>query len=235
MTDGTASDPAPNPAPTPPSPRPLMRTLAIDVALPWFAVQVLQRLGHVPIVPALALAALFPAASIILSWVRRRRVDVIGLAVFVTIAGGIAVALLVNDPRFAVLKGAPGFGLFGLACLLSLCRNRPLMFFVAREFNSAGDKAKAAAWNARLARPGFRQAMRRLTLIWGIACLGEAALGIAAALWLVPATALVVEPILGIGTISALLAWTFRFARRREAAARDTALVSDAERVGAGG
>jgi hypothetical protein len=34
-----------------------------------------------------------------------------------------------------------------------------------------------------------------------------------------PATAFVVEPALGIGTISALLAWTIGFARRRRAAA----------------
>ncbi len=55
----------------------------------------------------------------------------------VTILGGIAVALVTNDPRFAVLKAAPGFGLFGIACLLSLTRKRPLMFFVSREISTA--------------------------------------------------------------------------------------------------
>ena len=208
-------------------PRPL-RTVALDVALPWLAVQVLERVGRVPIVSALAIAALFPAASIILSWIRLRRADFIGLAVIFTILGGIAVALLVGDPRFAVLKGAPGFGLFGIACLVSLTRKRPLMFFVSRQFNAAGDKEKAARWTARLENARFREAMRLLTIVWGVACLGEALCGVAAALLLPPATALVVEPMLGIGTISALLAWTFAFARRRQAGAAAPARRRDA-------
>ena len=218
MTDRVEGEPAAETAAPASVPRPL-RTIAVDVALPWIAVQLLQRFAHMPIVPALAIAALFPAASMILSWMRIRRVDFIGLAVLATIIGGISVAVLANDPRFAVLKGAPGFGLFGIACLISLTRKRPLMFFVARQFNTAGDRDKAATWTARLENPGFRQAMRVLTVVWGVACLGEALCGIAAAFLLPPATALVVEPMLGVGTISALLAWTFAFARRRQAAA----------------
>lgn len=218
MTDRAAAEPTPDQGSLPSQPR-LLRTLAIDAGLPWLAVQVLQRLWGVPLVPALAIAAVFPAASIVLAWVRLRRVDFIGLVVFVTILGGIAVALLVNDPRFAVLKGAPGFGLFGIACLLSLTRKRPLMFFVARQFNTAGDPEKAAALTARLENPRFRQAMRLLTVVWGVACLLEALLGVATAFLLPPPTALVVEPMLAIGTISALLTWTLGFARRRQAAA----------------
>jgi hypothetical protein len=61
--------------------------------------------------------------------------------------------------------------------------------------------------------------MRLLTLVWGVACSAEAALGITAALLLPPSLALVVEPVLGIGTISGLLVWTAAFARRRSAAA----------------
>jgi hypothetical protein len=197
----------------------LLRNLAIDAGLPWVALQLMQRVWHVPLVPALAAASIFPAASIVVSWVRQHRVDFIGLAVLVTILGGIAVALMTEDPRYAVLKAAPGFGLFGIACLLSLVRRRPLMFFVSREFTTGGDEAQRAAWTARLENPGFRHAMRRLTLVWGIACVGEAVLGISVAFLLPPALALVVEPALGIGTVAGLLTWTFAYGRRRQAAA----------------
>jgi len=37
-----------------------------------------------------------------------------------------------------------------------------------------------------------------------------------------PATALVVEPALGIGTVAGLLTWTFAYARRRQAAAAES-------------
>lgn len=210
-----------NPPVTPSRPfsPPLLRNLVIDAALPWIAAQLMERIWNVPILPAVAVASIFPTASITLSWAWRRRLDFIGMAVLVTILGGIGIALLTNDPRFAVLKAAPGFGIFGIACLLSLGRARPLMFFVGRQFNAGGDEARAAAWTARLKDPGFRHAMRRLTMVWGSICLLEAMLGVAAAFLLSPGAALVVEPMLGVGTVSGLLAWTVAYARRRSASA----------------
>lgn len=195
--------------------RGLTRSLAIDVAMPWIAVQLLSRVWGVPTVPAFAAAAIFPATSILLSWMGHRRTEYIGIGVLVTLISGIVVALLTNDVRFAVLKGAPAFALFGLACLLSLLRERPLMFFVSRQFTAGDDEARAQAWTARLQNAGFRRSMRLLTIVWGLASLAEATLGIAAAFVLLPGTALVVEPMLGIGTIAALLTWTTAYARRR--------------------
>jgi hypothetical protein len=162
-------------------PGPLVRNLAIDAGLPWVALQLMQRLWQVPLVPALAAASIFPVASVVVAWVGRRRIDFICLAVLVTILGGIAVALVTDEPRYALLKAAPGFALFGIACLVSLWTRRPLMFFVGREFEAEGNAAARAAWTERLALPGFRTAMRRLTLVWGIACAAEAMLGVDAA------------------------------------------------------
>jgi len=207
---------------TPPGPvaraslRALARDLFVDVVLPWVAIEFLERVWNAAGVTAFAIAALFPAASILGSWLRRRRIDVIGVIVLATLLAGIALALLTGDLRFAVLKAAPGFALFGLACLLSLTRERPLMFYVSRYARSEGDEAKAAAWTARLASPGFRHSMRLLTVVWGIAALAEAMLGTAAAFLLPTAAALPIERLLGLGTIAALLAWTAAYARRRD-------------------
>jgi len=71
----------------------LGRSLFVDVALPWLTVWILERYG-VPTVWALAVAALFPGASTLLAWIHGRRVEVIGIAVFVTILLGIAMALI---------------------------------------------------------------------------------------------------------------------------------------------
>ena len=194
--------------------RNLLRNLFVDVALPWIAVQLLERVWHMPTVSAFTLAALIPVASVVHAWTRRRRVDVIGVAVAVTIAGGIGLALLTDDVRFTLVRAAPGFALFGAACLLSLAAETPLMFYVARQFNAGGDAERSRAFTERLSVERFRRAMRTITAVWGVACLVEAVAGVGAAFLLRPEMALIVEPVLGLGTVALLLSWTFRFARQ---------------------
>ena len=58
-------------------------------------------------------------------------------------------------------------------------------------------------------------AMRILTLVWGVAAIGESVLGIAAAFLLAPQAALIAEPVIALGTVALLLTWTAAFARRR--------------------
>lgn len=193
----------------------LARLLVLDIALPWVAVRVLEGIG-VAMVPAFAAAALFPLASVAVSWYRRRRVEVIGVAVATTLLLGAGLALASDDVRFTVVKAAPAYGLFGIACLLSLFAPRPLMFYVARYFSTGDDAAKRTAWDARLASPAFVRAMRLLTWVWGLAALGEAAVGIGFAIFLPPHAALVAEPALGFATVAALLFWTVAFARRQQ-------------------
>lgn len=209
--------PAPSDASTwvPAFPRGLLRNVAIDMAMPWAALQLLTRVWGMSSVSALALAAIFPAASMLAGWRRQRRIDFIGLVVLVTLIGAVALALATQDIRFAVLKPAVAAALFGGACLVSLGRKTPLMFFLARQVTAGDDAAKHSAWTARLdSSPGFRQAMRVLTLVWGLALLTKAGLWAAAALFLTADAMVIVAPVLGLGLFAALMAWTIAFARR---------------------
>jgi hypothetical protein len=191
---------------------PGLRSLTIDAGLPWLALQVLERVG-VPTIWALAAAAVFPAYGLFSAWRRARSFDVVGAIVLASLGIGLIVALSLGDARFALVKAAPAFALFGAACLASL--PRPLMFFVARYFAPGDPAVKVTDWDQRLSRPMFRRAMFRLTLVWGFACLIEASLGIATAFLLPLHIAVVAEPLLAISTITLLLAWTRWFARRR--------------------
>lgn len=194
----------------------LLGKIVVDMALPWMAVQILERNG-VASVPAFALAAVFPVGSVAIAWVRHRRVEAIGIAVTIAILLGICVSFATDDVRFSTVKGAPAFGLFGLACLASLGARRPVMFYVSRYFVAGEDPAKRAIWETRAVEPGFRRAMWLLTVVWGLATLAEAAGGIVFAFVLPPSLTLVAEPALAFGTVALLLFWTTSFARRREA------------------
>lgn len=195
-------------------PRGLLRNLAIDMALPWIAVQLLTRYWGFSIVPAIAIAALFPAASVMVGALRRRRLDAIGALVLVTLVGGGALSLVMDDARFALMRAVPGATLFALACLASLPARRPLMFFFARQVTAGDDPAKITAWNARVDIAGFRRAMRVLTLVWGLAFLAKATLWTVSALLLSPTAALLSGPAIGLGAFAALMTWTIAYAKR---------------------
>jgi hypothetical protein len=142
--------------------------------------------------------------------------------------GGMASALLIaaltGDPRFGLVRAAPAFALFGLACMASLMTRRPLMFFAARAFTTGGDPDRVAAFDARLDQPAFRQIMRRLTAMWGAGTLSHAGLGIAAAFLLPAGVALIVEPVLAFAILAGLLAWTRAVQART---ARPAGLMAD--------
>lgn len=207
-----ASDVATAADPVPPSPN-FRRLLLIDIGLPFVTVIALERFGAAPL-GAYAAASLFPLASNLAAWRGRRSVDVVGLGVIIGIAGGLALGFLTADPRFALLRAAPGFLLFGLACFASLATARPLMFFVARAFSAAGDPALVATWNQRLAQPRFQRAMRLLTLVWGSGALLHAGLAVAIAFLLPAQIALIAEPGTAFAILALLFAWTRAFQRR---------------------
>ena len=189
------------------------RVLLLDIVVPLMAVVLLERNG-VSALGAYAVASVFPIGSVAVAWIARRSLDVIGVGVVLGVGSGLLLGALTADPRFALVRAAPGFALFGIAALLSLFTARPLMFFVARAFAAGGDPARMAAWNLRLAVPPFQQAMRTVTAVWGLGTLIEAALAIACAFLLPGQLALVAEPIVAFGIIAALLAWTRGVQRR---------------------
>jgi intracellular septation protein A len=214
VADVELGSPAPHSIFVPAFPQGLLRNVAIDMAMPWIAIQLLTRTLGISSPMAVALAALFPAASMLVNWWRRHRVDFIGLVVLVMLIGSGALVLITQDIRFVLLKPVAGAAVFGVACLATLGRQAPLMFFLARQVTAGDDPEKLAAWTARLSDAGFRRAMQVLTLVWGLAFIAKAALWTLAVLLLPPNAALLAAPVFGISIFTALMAWTIAFARR---------------------
>jgi hypothetical protein len=201
---------------------PLVRSLVVSVVLALVAAQVLLRSG-VPPVEALAIAALFPFADLVLGFVRRRRADPIAVLSLIVIVAGVVTSGLTANPAFAVAKESLFTTVFGFVFLGSLFAPRPLIFELGRQYSTGNDPAAVAAWDARWASPTFRRVIRFMTMVWGWALLIEAAVRIAVAFTLPVATSTIVSPVLGFGVLGALLVWTSAYAKaaRRRAAQRE--------------
>ncbi|MGH9306524.1 MAG: VC0807 family protein [Acidimicrobiales bacterium] len=165
--------------------------------------------------PALMIAGCPAAAWVGVEWVRRRRLDPIGsIVLFGFIAGLLASVLLGNSAFVLKVRDSAFTGLFGLACLVSLTRRRPLMFFFGRALSAGDDQAKLAAYEEMWQMPSVPRTFRLITAAWGVGLLAEAAARVLLALALPTGMFLALSPVLGGVVIGGLFAFTFWFAKR---------------------
>jgi hypothetical protein len=210
--------------------RGLLPSLVVNGAAPFLAYQVLTGNG-VTATTALTISAVFPVIGTAWGFARSRQADIIGLVSLAFIVVGVATSVISGDPRFILIKESLLTGVFGLVCLGSLLLPRPLMFYFGRQFSSAGDPARAAAFEGLWQYPQFRAVNRNMTVAWGIGYVCEAAVRVGLSFVLAIPVFLIVSPILAIGVTVALISWTLAYARRsaRRAADRLAAAAPAAE------
>jgi hypothetical protein len=225
---------APDAPPSPSDSRGVLRragpSLLLNAACPWAAYQILTALG-IGAVPAITATTAFPIAGTLVGWVRSGRPDVFGLLAVLFIALSVAVAVATDNPLVILLRGSVANAAFALLCFGSLAFGRPLMFYAARQLMAGWDRAASAGVDVQWAQPGFRQTMRRITVVWGGWFVVQA-IGRIAAIQLVPvSTYLAAWPIVSaLGTI-AMISWSVSYGRR-SAARRAWDPVEDGARLG---
>ena len=132
----------------------------------------------------------------------------IGLGVVICSRFGTAITAadfkIPANPRFVLNS-------FGVICFASLLTQRPLMFYINRQFVAGDDPAKLEWWNGLWQYPGFRAGQRTVTAVWGVAYLAEAILRIVFALIMSPAEVVSISPIMAFGVTIALIVWTRRY------------------------
>lgn len=185
----------------------MLRILAFTVAAPLITLALLEARG-VPLVPALAASAAFPAGEVVFTLLHDRHVDALGILSFALIALGAITSLLGGDVRYALVKESAVTVVFAALCLGSLLREHPLMHYLGREFFSGGDPARLSAWDERWDALPFRLALRRITLVWGLASLAEAVLRVGLVFAIAPPVMVFLSPALAVVTTVSLIAWS---------------------------
>ena len=188
----------------------MLPTLIVDVAMPIIAFNLLTHY-RVSTLWALVAGGLFPALNNLRVWATSRRLEPLGIIVMTFLVIGTAASLISGSVFFALIKESFLTATFGFICFASLLSERPLMFYINRQFVAGDDPVKLEWWNGLWQYPHFRAAQRTVTAVWGSVYLAEAVLRVVFALIMSPAEVVSISPIMAFAVTIALIAWTRRY------------------------
>ncbi|MFI0813061.1 VC0807 family protein [Streptomyces echinatus] len=206
-------------------------TISLNVAAPILTYNALRDQGWSEFAALLASGA-WPVldSAVHLAW--RRRLDEFAVVTLAFLVLTAVVSLVgPHSAKALLIKDSAITGLFGLLCLTTLLAPRPLMFYFGRKFATDGTAASTAWWNGLWEFEGFRQTVRTMTTVWGVAYCLEAAVRIALSYTLGTDTMVTLSPILIYGVLGVLVLWTATYGKRarrkgEERAAAATAAVA---------
>jgi hypothetical protein len=164
---------------------------------------------------ALMIAGAPAAGWVALQWARIRRIDPIGAITLFGFLAGIAASALLGGSAFVLKVRDSAFTcLFGLVCLASLVRARPLMFYIGRALSAGTDPLRLRAYDELWEMPTGARTFRIITCAWGVGLICEAAMRVGLAMLLPTGAFLAASPVLAAVVIGGLFAFTVWFSRR---------------------
>jgi hypothetical protein len=206
--------------------RGLVRSIVLNAAVPLALYLLAKRYITDSEFDALAISSLVPLVFSGAEFVRRRRLDLIGILVLLGIAVSMVGIALGGDPKILLIRESFLTAALGVACFVSLFLPRPLMFYFGRQLSTGDDPVKVAAFNALWAIPAARHVFHRMTVVWGVVYCGEFLLRVVMVYTLPTAVVLAVSPII-LGVLTFLtIAWTFAYARRSRQRGQTSGVVA---------
>jgi len=192
----------------------LLRTLGLDIVGPLVAYQLLRNAG-VSEVWSLVLSGVLPAFGVLTDWLRWRTLEVVGVVVLAGIGISVVLALVTHDPKVVLLEGAIVTAAFGLTCLGSLSRRRPLIFYFAQAFSGGRHSAEGAEMDADYDRYHQARAFWRIvTTVWGVTYVVEALIRVVVVQIASTSTALAINRIAPWIILGSLFTWTYWWGHR---------------------
>jgi hypothetical protein len=199
-------------------PKAALRSVSISIfvngVLPFVLYKIL--VPHFPsgsVMPLLCASA-FPVIGLTASFIRTRIVDAIAIFALFGIVYSVATTLLAGEVRLAMILGSTQGFVIAAVFFVSALINRPILFFMVRQFVAGNDFARRARF-AAVDHADRGRTFFIATMVWafGIAMLGATALALA--MTLPPASYLLVNNIVNTAVNVILLLWTIRFVRTR--------------------
>jgi hypothetical protein len=164
---------------------------------------------------ALIIAGVFPAAWIVWQWVRTRRLDPIGAIVLFGFLVGVGVSELMHGNAFVLKVRDSAFtDTFGVACLVSLLGNRPMMFHIGKAMSAGEDLRRRAAYDELWEISQARRVFRVITVVWAVGLILEASARIVLAAALSTGVFLALSPVIAFVAFGGLGVFTGVYSAR---------------------
>ena len=187
-------------------------------------------------VRALLASSAPPILWSLVEFARHRRVDALSLLVVSGIALSVLAMIGGGGVQFLQLREKLVTGVIGLAFVGSALIGKPLIYELARATMRRKSAAEAEQFEALQVHAGFRRTMMVMTWVWGLGLLADVAVSVVLVFALSIRKYLIVNPILGYGTMGALSLWTFLYGQRakRRGEARRAAAAAELAVSGSG-
>jgi hypothetical protein len=190
------------------------RIALLDIAGPLVVYRVC-RVAGLSEVWSLVISGFPPGLGVLIDLVRWRTLEVVGAVVLGGIALSIVLAFISDNPRVVLLEGAALTAAFGIACLISLRRRRPLIFYFAQAFYGGRHSTDGVELDAEFDRYGEARAFwRTVTAVWGVAYLAEAVVRAVVVQYVSTGAALAFNRVFPWLLSGLLFGWTFWWGNR---------------------
>ena len=193
----------------------LLPSIFVNSVLVIIIYQLVKHFTSLSDINALFISAIPAMLDTIISLLRQRRVDVLGVFALFTIAVSIALTFVSGDARLFQIRESFLTVLFGIFCLISLSFPKPIWFYIIRYFTTGNNPQQEAAFDAAWQRPAFRAYIRTVTIVWGITYAVEFVIRLILVYTMPLSQFLIVSPIIFYGITIVVIAWTLNTGARQ--------------------
>jgi hypothetical protein len=189
-------------------------TVALNAVVPVLLYQAARRYGSFSEYGALAVAAVFPVVRSGFGLLVRRQIDPIAILILLGIGADCISISLGGSARLLLVRESVFTGAFGLACFASLLLPRPMMFYFGRFLVAGTDPIRVARFNSAWQFAEVRFTHRLITVVWGLAFVGDLLIRILLIVYLPASLVLIISPIVLGAIIVTVMTWAFAYGGR---------------------
>jgi hypothetical protein len=198
-----------------------LKDLALNIIIPFAFYTVAKRYFAATELVALIFSSLYPILDTLYEGLKDRTLNIISATVLLGTSTAIVGILFGGTPKLLLIRESFFTGLLGIACFISLATPRPLMFYFAREFVAGKDPEKRKNFTKSLQFKLARDLFKLITVVWGVAYVGEFVLRVFIIYMFPTPVVLVISPVILTAITIMTLFWTTRYAKIRQQQIRE--------------